>query len=150
MFSFELGDLHPHVLAIPFVLFAIGIALNALIRELDRKEERIYFAQSLISEELSLKDSAMVRWILSSDFWLTAVCVGGLLFQNMWDFPFYFGLYCLCITAAQLHNFGWNRRALTAFFETALPLVQPVSCFTIYSSSVFHPRQAGSSPAVFL
>ena len=131
MFSFELGDLHPHVLAIPFVLFAIGIALNALIRELDRKKERIYFAQSLISEDLSLKDSAMVRWILSSDFWLTAVCVGGLLFLNMWDFPFYFGLYCLCVTAAQLHNFGWNRRAFTAFFETALPL--GAGCILLYS-----------------
>ncbi len=131
MFSFELGDLHPHVLAIPFVLFAIGIALNALVRELGRKEERIYFVQSLVDDELSLKDSTMVRWIFSLDFWLTAVCVGGLLFLNMWDFPFYFGLYCLCVTAAQLHNFGWNRKAFTAFFETALPF--GTGCILLYS-----------------
>ena len=131
MFSFELGDLHPHVLAIPFVLFAIGIALNALIREMGQKEERIYFVQSLISDELSLKHSAMVRWVFSLDFWLMSVCVGGLLFLNMWDFPFYFGLYCLCVTAAQVHNFGWNRRAFTVFFETALPF--GTACILLYS-----------------
>jgi hypothetical protein len=40
-------------------------------------------------------------------------------------------LYCLCVTAAQLHNFGWNRRAFTAFFETALPL--GAGCILLYS-----------------
>ena len=131
MFSFELGDLHPHVLAIPFVLFAIGIALNVLNRELARKEERIYFVQALVDEKRSLRDSAMVRWILSPDLWLTAVCVGGLLFLNMWDFPFYFGLYCLCVAAAQVRNFGWNRKVFTLFFETALPF--GTACILLYS-----------------
>ena len=131
MFSFQLGDLHPHVLAIPFVMFAIAIALNVLIRKLDEKKERTYLAETLLNEDFALKDSAMIRWVCSPDFWLTAVCVGGLLFLNMWDFPFYFGLYCLCITAAQVHNFGWNRRAFTTFFETALPL--GAGCILLYS-----------------
>ena len=122
MFSFELGDLHPHVLAIPFVLFAVAIALNALIKGLDQKKERVYFAEALLNEDFSLRNSYMVSWIGSVDFWLTALCLGALLFLNMWDFPFYFGLYCLCVTAAQVRNFGWNRKAFTVFFETALPL----------------------------
>ena len=48
MFSFELGDLHPHVLAIPFVLFAVGIALNALIRSLNALQEGPYIAEVFI------------------------------------------------------------------------------------------------------
>ena len=131
MFSFQLGDLHPHVLAIPFVLFAVGIALNALMKSLDQKEERIYFAEGLIRTDLTLHDTTMVKWLRSADFWLTSLCVGALLFLNMWDFPFYFGLFCLCITAAQVRNFGWNRKAITVFFETALPF--GTACILLYS-----------------
>ena len=101
------------------------------MKALGQKEERVYFAESLLREDLSLRDSAMVRWICSSDFWLTSLSVGALLFLNMWDFPFYFGLYCLCVTAAQVRNFGWNRRAITVFFETALPF--GVACILLYS-----------------
>ena len=131
MFSFELGDLHPHVLAIPFVLFAIGIALNALMQFLSVKNERVFLAEGLLRDDLSLRDTGMVRWILSPDFWLTSICVGALLFLNMWDFPFYFGLYCLAVTAAQVRNFGWNRKAFTLFFETALPF--GAGCLLLYS-----------------
>ncbi|MBQ6483013.1 MAG: hypothetical protein IJI45_18060 [Anaerolineaceae bacterium] len=131
MFSFELGDLHPHVLAIPFVLFAVGIALNALVRSVSERKERCFFAEGLIREDLTLRSTDMIRWIRSADFWLTSVCVGALLFLNMWDFPFYFGLYCLCVTAAQVRNFGWNRKAFTVFFETALPF--GAACILLYS-----------------
>ena len=131
MFSFQLGDLHPHVLAIPFVLFAVGIALNALMKCLSEKRDRVFFSEGLMREDLSLGDTGMVRWIRSADFWLTSVSVGALLFLNMWDFPFYFGLYCLCVTAAQVHNFGWNRKAFTLFFETAFPF--GTACILLYS-----------------
>ena len=130
MFSFELGDLHPHVLAIPFVLFAVGIALNALFTHLSQSGERTYFAEGLLRTDLSLKDTFMVRWMMSADFWLTSVCVGSLLFLNMWDFPFYFGLYCLCVTAAHVRNHGWDRRAFTVFFETALPF--GIACVLLF------------------
>ena len=122
MFSFELGDLHPHVLAIPFVLFAVGIALNALVRSLHTEHEGPYFMEGLIRDDLSLRDTRMVKWICSPDFLLTTVCIGALLFLNMWDFPFYFGLYCLCVTAAHVRTFCWDRNAFAVFFETALPL----------------------------
>ena len=39
LFSFLLGDNHPHVLALPFVLLAIGLAFNLLLRQMS--EERI-------------------------------------------------------------------------------------------------------------
>ena len=131
MFSFELGDLHPHVLAIPFVLFAVGIALHALVNALSIRKEGPYFAECFLRDDLRIRDTRMVRWICSAEFLLSALSIGALLFLNMWDFPFYFGLYCLCVTAAQIRNFGWNRRAVTVFFETALPL--GAACILLYS-----------------
>ncbi len=131
MFSFGLGDLHPHVLAIPFVLFAVGIALNALNNKLRCGDSGPFFAEGLLRDDLSLRDTEMVKWILSADFLLTATCIGALLFLNMWDFPFYFGLYCLCVTAAFLRRSGWNRGGFTVFFETALPL--GTACILLYS-----------------
>lgn len=130
MFSFELGDLHPHVLAIPFVLFAVGIALNALFKNLQLRQQGPYFTEGVLRDDLSLTDTRMVKWICSADFWLTAVSIGALLFINTWDFPFYFGLYCLCVTAAHIRNFGWDRSGFAVFFETAMPL--GIACILLY------------------
>lgn len=61
-FSFLLGDLHPHVLALPFSLLAIGLAFN-LVRttgSLDRAQFAFY-----------------------------ALCLGGLIFLNLLDGPLY-------------------------------------------------------------
>jgi YYY domain-containing protein len=62
MFSFLLGDMHPHVLALPFVLLSLGLALNLLAQ------------RSKISRE---------------QFILYAVSFGGLAFINTWDVLFY-------------------------------------------------------------
>ncbi len=37
-FSFLLGDNHPHVLALPFVLLAIGLAFNLLLRQIGKAQ----------------------------------------------------------------------------------------------------------------
>jgi uncharacterized membrane protein len=66
-FSFLLGDLHPHVMSIPFVLLAAGVALSLL-----RSEEPL----------------DLVVW-LERPLWLIAfgVILGGLAFLNTWDLP---------------------------------------------------------------
>ncbi|MFB0533761.1 MAG: DUF2298 domain-containing protein [Anaerolineae bacterium] len=61
-FSFMLGDMHPHVLALPFVFLALALALNLLLSR-----------RKLTWPELSL----------------TAFCLGALGFLNTWDFPIY-------------------------------------------------------------
>ena len=65
-FSFILGDNHPHVLALPFVVMAIGMMLNlALLRRVPATGEVLLYG----------------------------VAVGGLTFLNAWDGPIYlFGL----------------------------------------------------------
>lgn len=64
IFSFVLGDNHPHVMALPFVLLALGVAWSA--------------AQGALRPTLR-----------SASFILLAVLVGGLAFMNTWDFPVY-------------------------------------------------------------
>lgn len=61
-FSFLLSDVHPHVLALPFVILTIGLAVNLLLA--GRKPKPVELA-------------------------LYALAVGGLIFLNTWDAPVY-------------------------------------------------------------
>lgn len=84
-FSFLLGDMHPHVLALPFVLLALGLALNLLRGALQapvQTTEVRWHGLVLPSWE---RDAG---WGLVS-LGLTAIVVGGLGFLNSWDFPTY-------------------------------------------------------------
>lgn len=64
-FSFLLGDAHPHVLALPFGILALGLALNLLLAQ--RKPDRY-------------------------DIVLYAVVVGALIFLNTWDILAYWAV----------------------------------------------------------
>jgi YYY domain-containing protein len=64
-FSFLLGDMHPHVLAYPFVFVLIALALNLLVAR-DPLPEGVW--------------------------WLVYLCLGAIGFLNTWDMPFYFFL----------------------------------------------------------
>ncbi|MBI5959149.1 MAG: hypothetical protein HY866_10465 [Chloroflexi bacterium] len=57
-FSFILADLHPHVLALPFAVLAIALALNLVLAGRDLR-----------------------RW----EYPLYAIWVGGMIFMNSWD-----------------------------------------------------------------
>ena len=61
-FSFILADVHPHVLALPFVVLVIGLALALVIRE---------------------------KPLRTADIVFYAVAAGGLMFLNLWDGPIY-------------------------------------------------------------
>jgi YYY domain-containing protein len=70
-FSFILGDLHPHLLDLPFVLLSLALALNLFLAGVSGAVRRIYHAP---------------LW------WLYALLLGGLGFVNTWDFPIYLTL----------------------------------------------------------
>jgi len=61
-FSFILADVHPHVLALPFAVLVIGLALALAIRQSPLRVADIVFY---------------------------AIAVGGLMFLNLWDGPIY-------------------------------------------------------------
>lgn len=67
-FSFVLGDLHPHLLDLPFVLLSIALALNLFLAGASGEVRAIY---------------RVPLW------WLYALLLGGLGFLNTWDFPIY-------------------------------------------------------------
>lgn len=99
-FSFLLGDVHPHVLALPFVLLVTALALNLIV---NNSHPSPGAGQSPSRETTGIFDK--VRQILenswgdlrtalggSLEFLLYAVAVGGLSFLNTWDFPIYLGV----------------------------------------------------------
>jgi len=61
-FSFLLADNHPHVMALPFVLLAVGLALNLVLTWRNPTNGEILFY---------------------------SLCIGGLIFLNTWDGPIY-------------------------------------------------------------
>ncbi len=74
-FSYLLGDLHPHVLAMPFALLAVGLALNLLLGGAKGK---------FPWPRLRIRPAMLA---------LSAVVFGGMAFLNTWDFPFYVALF---------------------------------------------------------
>ncbi len=94
-FSYVLGDLHPHVLAMPFALLAVGLALN-----LYRGGVR-----------------GRMRWwrLTPSGFGLAALVLGGMAFLNTWDFPIYVGLFAAAYVLRQAHATDWSWERLWEF-----------------------------------
>ena len=93
-FSFLLGDMHPHVLALPFVLLALTLALN------------LYRRMCLERDTRNLR---LFRWTIPIplDHWelfAYAICLGGLGFLNTWDFPIYLSIVVAAYTIAQMRN----------------------------------------------
>jgi YYY domain-containing protein len=91
-FSYFLADLHPHVLAMPFVLLAVGLALNLYL-----------WGASLDFSKLSL-----LTLLRRLDFWLAAVVLGGLSFINTWDFPIYLALFSAAFVLVCYQQKGWH------------------------------------------
>ena len=67
MFSFILGDLHPHVMSLPFIFLATGGVLNAFLTP----------------------GSLGLRWLRrhGREMGVLALLIGALPFINMWDLP---------------------------------------------------------------
>ncbi|NLF00865.1 MAG: hypothetical protein GX601_07795, partial [Anaerolineales bacterium] len=100
-FSFILGDLHPHVLALPFILLAIGLALNLY---LGVRHGAVKGQQG----------GGLIRWLqawpfTTWEFVLAALCLGGLGFLNTWDFPIYLFVVAAALALAVM---GRERRPL--------------------------------------
>ncbi len=105
-FSFLLGDLHPHVLAIPFSLLAISVALNIFLGGWRGKLEA-YGAQL----HLNL-----------TGFFFSALVLGGLAFLNTWDILVGATLICSAYIFSRVDSDGWSWKRLEDVFILALPL----------------------------
>ena len=95
-FTFLFGDLHAHLMAIPFTLLSIGIALNVALRFKD-----------------GLGLAARMFLILA-----LALSVGSLRAINTWDFPTY---VVIVVTAILIGEYAHSRRVnLSLLLRTAI------------------------------
>ena len=74
-FSFLLGDMHPHVLALPFVLVAVALCLEWLLRR----------GLAPCGRPVGRQHRPFLA--------VAAVVMGGLGFLNTWDWPIYLALF---------------------------------------------------------
>lgn len=105
-FSFLLGDLHPHVLAIPFVLLAISAALN-LFFDGWRGQINLFGARLHITYP---------------GFLFSALVIGGLAFLNTWDILVAATLIVSAYVFWRANEVGWNWNRFEDLFLLGLPL----------------------------
>ncbi len=96
-FSFIIGDLHPHVLALPFVFVALALAFNVL------RGAELWGRKSGWRGVLRLVPIAF--------------CLGALGFLNTWDFPIYLLIFVLAYALARRMRHG--ERGVTWLGEVA-------------------------------
>ena len=102
-FSFFLGDLHPHLLAMPFALVCVSMAF-----EIFHRDHPFQLA--------SLKN--IFTLVRDGDLWVLALICGSLIFLNTWDFPIYFALIGLVILIQNLQTMHHLTDAIKASFPT--------------------------------
>lgn len=107
-FSFLLGDLHPHVLAIPFGLLAISVALNLFLGG--------WGGQTNFPLGMRLH-------INYTGFLFSALVIGGLAFLNTWDILIAATLIVGAYVFWRADEDGWHWGRLEDAFLLGLPLI---------------------------
>lgn len=131
-FSYLLADLHPHVLAMPFGLLAIGLALNLYLGgwkgEIDLRLTRLPLAPQ--------------------GFVILAITLGGLAFLNTWDLPVYLALAGAGLLFWQVREYGWSWARLEHLVVTGLllALASLALYFPFYAS--FSSQAGGILPNI--
>ena len=122
-FSFTFGDLHPHVISIPFQLLVLVLMLN--IHRSDESGMKIYGTD---------------RIRILAGMILSALAIGALFLLNAWDYPTYLIIFTSIVLVQQYH---------AASLRNALV---PIATVTILSILLFMPfyldfQGAGASGA---
>jgi len=106
-FSFLLGDLHPHVLAIPFGLLAVSVAMNIFLG--GWRGGKVEFMGARIT-------------LNPVGFLFAALVLGGLAFLNTWDILVAAALIVSAFVLWRASEDGWSWSRLEDLFLFALPL----------------------------
>jgi uncharacterized membrane protein len=153
-FSFILGDMHPHVLALPFVVLAIGLALEWLlwgaevadgqVSSLETKDQ----GRRTNEGELKLSAASLRHSPFVFRLFLSALLLGGLSFLNTWDFPIYLFLTVLALAAGLGLRRGWAAVAAQAgrlvLFGLGLAVLSVALYFPFYLT--FQSQAGGLLP----
>ena len=106
-FSFLLGDLHPHILAMPFVLLAVAVALNLFFGGF-KGTTGFYFARLHMSK---------------TGFLILSLLIGGLAFLNTWDILVTSALMLFTYVLARAREAGWGWERLEDLFILGIPML---------------------------
>ncbi len=152
-FSYLLSDLHPHVLAMPFALLAVGLALNQYSQ---CREPAPVHGMSIFTwfklwwdgKNPPLSAAGLTSWLRKPDFWFAALVLGGLAFLNTWDFPIYVALFSATYALIRFQQEGWSMARLEDLIGTAilLGLVGIILYFPFYVG--FSSQAGGILPSL--
>ena len=139
MFSFLLGDLHPHVVSLPFVILGLSISLNLFLSP--------------------GKFGPAWLWRHPVESGVIALIIGSLAFINTWDFPLLAALLSITVL---LRAYGQNQGNLpaasvrSAFMLIPILAVAVILFFPFYQtlggqvSGILPLTGVGSRPISFL
>ena len=113
-FSFVLGDLHPHILALPFNMLGLGVALNIFLGG---------WRGIINFFELKLRTTPR-------DFLFAALVLGGLAFLNTWDILVTAALIVGAYLLVRIRDDGWSWSRLEDAFLLGIPLA--IAAFVLY------------------
>ena len=113
-FSFLLGDLHPHVLSLPFILLAVAVALNIYLGGWRGKTEVFKFRFTLTPLGI----------------FIVALILGGLAFLNTWDILIAAALITSAYGLKRAYENGWHWLLLEDFLYFGILTV--VSSILLY------------------
>ncbi len=131
-FSYLLGDLHPHLLSMPFVLLVIALALNYLLQ----------------SDSFVFTVGSVKLTFHPARFLIDSLLIGSLAFLNLWDWPIYGSLYAAVIFLKR-RNWGTSFfRGFLAFLGGGVGLALLGYLFYFPFFSHFSSSVAGVLPAV--
>jgi len=149
-FSFILGDMHPHVLALPFVLIAIAIALNAYRQAVETKNgptEEISTGEATggDADRREAPQRPVAQWLTSTwrslrrSIWPIAgyaVILGALGFLNTWDFPIY---WALLVGARALGRYTHADKSVASFLATVWTVIPEAGVMGVLSVVLYLP-----------
>jgi YYY domain-containing protein len=119
IFSLLWNDLHPHVMAIPFVLLAIGFGIQAL------KDPPTAVARTAMR----------YTWMA-----IAAVTLGMLFGVNSWDYPAYTIFVVLCVLVAAIRQ---GEPPFRALMETVAIIPLSLILYVPYFLTVHNPKSIG-------
>lgn len=116
LFSFILGDLHPHVLSLPFLVMCLGAALNVF--QTRERPGLVWLARHPV-------EASMV-----------ALLLGSLAFINTWDFPVFAAIFGLVLLARAFRLDGRSRdedgaRPLASAATQAALMLTPIVALAV-------------------
>ena len=127
-FSFILGDMHPHVMALPFAFLSLAVAFLWWLQEREGGDRRLENEkpQSLLSNPSATLRTSLHSLIPNKPLWaITVLVLGGLSFLNTWDVLIHLFVVLGAFVLNRWRRFGWRNQWLTEAIWLAVLLAIP-------------------------